>query len=100
MRPGSRFERRPPPHGRPSATPILRRRGKRREWSTVIGLTLTGTIDTHHFEHAIGAMDNLPALRHFRRHIAGPMLIIWDRLSAPRAVLVKECLAAHPEIEV
>jgi hypothetical protein len=28
------------------------------------------------------------------------MIIIWDRLNAPRAVLVKEYIAAHPEIAV
>ena len=81
-------------------TPILRRMSKRRELSTVIGLTLTGKIYKRHFEHAIGAVDVLVALRHFQRHLAGPMIIIWDRLNAHRAVLVKEYIAAHPEIEV
>ncbi len=81
-------------------TPILRRMSKRREWSTVIGLTLTGKIYKRHVAHAIGATDILVALRHFQRHIAGPMIIIWDRLTAHRAVLVKEYIAAHPDIEV
>jgi transposase len=40
------------------------------------------------------------ALRHFQRHIAGPMIILWDRLTAHRAVLVQEYIAAHPDIEV
>jgi hypothetical protein len=73
---------------------------ERRELSTVIGLTLTGKIYKRHVEPAIGAADILVALRHFQRHIAGPMIIIWDRLNAPRAVLVKESIAAHPESEV
>jgi hypothetical protein len=81
-------------------TPILRRMSTCREWSTVIGLTRTGTIDTRHVAHAIGATDILVALRHFHRHMVGPMIIIWDRLTAHRAVLVKEYLAAHPAIEV
>jgi hypothetical protein len=71
-------------------TPLLRRMSKRREWSTVIGLTLTGEIYKRHVAHAIGATDILVALRHFQRHIAGPMIIIWDRLSAHRAGLVQE----------
>jgi hypothetical protein len=80
--------------------PILRRMRTRRELSTVIGLTLTGTIDKRHVAHAIGATDILVALRHCQRHITGPMSIIWDRLHAHRAVLVKAYIAAHPEIEV
>ena len=63
---------------------------KRRELSTGIGLTLTGKIYKRHFEHAIGATDILATLRHFHRYISGPMIIIWDRLNAHRAVLIKE----------
>ena len=81
-------------------TPILRRVSKRRELSTVIGLTLSGKIYKRHFEHASGGADILVALRHFQRYIAGPMIIIWDRLNAHRAVLVQEYIAAHPTIEV
>jgi transposase len=73
---------------------------KRREWSTVIALTLSGKIDQRHFEHAIGATDILIALRHFQRFIARPMIIIWDRLHAHRAVIVQDYVAAHPDIEV
>jgi transposase len=81
-------------------TPILRRVSKRRELSTVIGLTISGKIYKRHFAHAIGATDILVALRHFQRHIARPMIIIWDRLNAHRAVLVKDYVAAHPDLEV
>jgi hypothetical protein len=81
-------------------TPILRRVSKRREVATVIGLTRTGKIYKRHFEHAMGATEIRVALRPFQRPTAGPMIIIWDRLSAHRAVLVREYIAAPPEIEV
>jgi hypothetical protein len=73
---------------------------KRRELSTVIDLTLTRKIYKRHLAHAIGATDILVALRHFPRHIAAPMIIIWDRFNAHRAVLVKEYIGAQPGIEV
>jgi hypothetical protein len=81
-------------------TPILRRLSKRRELSTVIGLTLSGKIYKRHFEHPIGAEDILVTLQHLQRYIAGSMIIIWDRLSAHRATTVKEYVAAHPAIAV
>jgi transposase len=73
---------------------------QRRELSTVIGLTLSGKIYKRHFEHAIGAIDILIALKHFQRHIAKPMIIVWDRLNAHRATIVRDYMAAHPELEV
>jgi transposase len=81
-------------------TPILRRVSKRRELSTVIGLTISGKIYKRHFEHPIAAEDILAILQHLQRYIAGSMIIIWDRLSAHRATTVKAYVAAHPEIEV
>jgi transposase len=81
-------------------TPILRRLSKRRERSTVVGLTLSGNIDKHHVPHAIGGADMVVAWQHFQRHIPGPMIVIWDRSTTHRATIVKEYLAKHPEIEV
>jgi transposase len=81
-------------------TPILQRVSKRRELSTVIGLTLSGRIDKRHFAHAICGEDMVLTLRHFQRHVPGPLIITWDRLNAHRARVVKEYLGAHPEIEV
>ena len=81
-------------------TPILRRLSKRRELSTVIGLTLSGKLYKRPFEHPIGAEDILAILQHLQRHIAGSMIIIWDRLSAHRATTVRAYVAPHPEIEV
>jgi transposase len=73
---------------------------KRRELSTVIGLTLFGKIYKRHFEHAIGATEILVALKHFQRHISRPMILIWDRLIAHRAVIVQDYVAVHPDIKV
>jgi transposase len=81
-------------------TPILRRVSQRRALSTVIGLTLSGRIYKRHFAHAICGDDMVITLRHFQRHVPGPLIIIWDRLNAHRAMVVKEYLGVHPEIEV
>jgi hypothetical protein len=71
-------------------TPSSRRASTRRELSTVIGLTLAGKIYQRHVAHPIGATDILVALPHVERHIARPMIIIWDRLEAHRAVIVQD----------
>jgi hypothetical protein len=71
-------------------TPVLRRVSKRRELSTVIGLTLSGRIYKRHFEHAICGEDIVLTLRHFQHSIPGRFIIIWDQLNAHRATVVKE----------
>src|SRR5262245_2093872 len=81
-------------------TPILRRVSRRPEFSTVVGLTLSGSIYKRHFARAIHGDDVVIALRHFQRHIPGPLIIIWDPLNAHRATVVKEYVSAHPEVEV
>jgi len=75
------------PRGQP---PVLRRVSQRRALSTAIGLTLSGRIDTRHFAPAICGDDIVITLRHFQRHVPGPLIIIWDRLNAHRATVVKE----------
>jgi transposase len=81
-------------------TPVLRRLSKRRELSTVIGLTLSGKIYKRHFQQAVSGAEIVVALQHFQRHIPGPMIIIWERLNAHRATVVQEYLAQHPESDV
>ena len=61
------------PRGR---TPVLRRVSQRRALSTVIGLTLSGRIYKRHFAHAICGDDMVVPLRHFQRHVPGPLIII------------------------
>jgi transposase len=85
------------PKGR---TPVLRRVSKRRQVSTAIGLTTSGRVYKKHFDHAIHGADTVAHLRHLRRRIEGPMIIVWDRLQAHRSAVVKEFLAEHPEIEI
>lgn len=81
-------------------TPVLRRVSKRRALSTVVALSLSGKIYKRHFEHAMGGAEIVVALRHFQRPIPGPLILIWDRLSAHRATVVKTYLATHPGIAV
>ncbi len=70
-------------------TPMLRRVRMRRALSTAIGLTRSGRIDTRHFEHAIRGDDMVATLRHLQRDVPGPLMLIWDRLRAHRAAVVK-----------
>lgn len=81
-------------------TPVRRRVSKRRALSTVVALSLSGKIDKRHFEQAIGGAEIVVALRHFQRPIPGPLILIWDRLSAHRATVVKTYLATHPGMTV
>jgi DDE superfamily endonuclease len=85
------------PKGR---TPELRRVSQRRQVSTAIGLTLSGRVSKRPFDPAIRGEDPVAHLRHLRRRIRGPMIIIWDRLQASRSGAVKAFLAQHPEIDV
>ena len=34
-------------------------------------------------------------LEHLLRHIPGKLLIVWDRLTAHRSALVRDCIAAQ-----
>ena len=81
-------------------TPILPRVSPRRALSTVIGLTRSGRLDTRHFAHAICGEDMVMTLRHVQRHVPGPLILIWDRRNAHRAMVVTAYLGAHPAIEV
>ena len=81
-------------------TPVLRRVGQRRVVSTVVALTTTGKLFKRHFRRAVHAEDVLIALRHFRRHLPGPLIIVWDRLSAHRAKCVQQFIANDPELYV
>ena len=85
------------PEGR---TPVLRRISGRRQVSTAIGLTSSGDLYKRHFNHAIHGEDTVVHLKHLRRQVRGPMILIWDRLQAHRSAAVKAFLAEHPEIGV
>ncbi len=80
-------------------TPVRRRISKRRARSTVIGVTLSGHIYKCHFAQAICGDDLGLTLCHSQHAIPSRFIMIWDRLNAHRATVVKEYLGAHPEIE-
>jgi len=81
-------------------TPCLRRLSKRREQSTIVGLTATGRVFKLHYSHPIRGEQVVPFLRHLRRRLCGPLIVVWDRASIHRAQFVQEFLAAHPEIHI
>jgi transposase len=49
-----------------------------------------------HFRGSIHGEQVLVALRHFRRRVGRPLVVIWDRLNAHRAKAVQAFVAAHP----
>jgi len=65
-------------------TPLLLRNSQRRVLSSVIALTTDAKLLKRHFDHAITGADVLVALRHIRSHLPGPLILIWDRLTAHR----------------
>jgi hypothetical protein len=84
-------------------TPILRRVSTRRALSTVNGVTLSGRIDTRHFERAACGYDIAMPLCHFQQHVPGPLNILittWHRPNAHRITVLQEDLGANPAIEV
>jgi transposase len=81
-------------------TPVLRRVSTRRALSTAIGLTLSGRLDKRHVAQAICGENVVATLRHLQRDVPGPLIVLWGRLSAHRATVVKQYLGAHPAIDV
>lgn len=81
-------------------TPRLRRLSKRREQSTIVGLTATGHVFKLHYPHPIQGEQVVPFLRHLRRCLSGPLIVVWDRARIHQAQPVQEFLSAHPEIHL
>jgi transposase len=81
-------------------TPVLRRVSQRRVLSTVVALTTRCRLFKRHFDHAVRGPDIIEALKHFRRHLPAPLIIIWDRLSAHQDHQVQEWIAADPDLFV
>ncbi len=73
---------------------------QRREVSTIAGLVapLDGParLYARHFRGAIHGEQVIVALRHFRRRVGRPLVVVWDRLNAHRATPVRAFVAAHP----
>jgi transposase len=85
------------PKGKP---PVLRRVSKRRVLSTIVALTLDCRLFKRHFDHAVTGPDVIVALRHFRRLLPGPLIIVMDRLGAHTDHRVQEWIAADPQLWV
>jgi len=82
-------------------TPVLKGVGKyRREVSTMAGVTLSGKLYKRHFYRAVRADDLIVGLKHFRRHLRRPCILVWDRSPTHQAKRVQDYLAAHPDIMV
>ena len=64
------------------------------------GLTVSGKIYKRHFDGSINSEKLLAGLQHFRAHIHGPFILIWDQSRTHKSLLVKAYLAKHPEIHV
>ncbi len=76
-------------------TPVLRRLSKRREVSSVVAVTPAGRLYARHVRGGVSSRVVIRALRHFRRKIGRPLLVIWDRLNAHRARRTAAFLARH-----
>jgi transposase len=77
-------------------TPVLTRLGKRREVSSIVAITPAGQLYARHFRSSVSSQSVIEALRHFRRQIGSPLLVVWDRLNAHRARRTAAFPAAHP----
>ena len=73
-----------------------RRLSKRREVSGIVAVTPDGRLHARHFRGGISSQRVILALRHFRRKVGAPLLVVWDRLNAHRARRTAAFLAAHP----
>jgi transposase len=76
-------------------TPVLRRLSKRREVSSVVAVTPAGRLYARHGRGSVSRQVVIRALRHFRRKIGRPLLVVWDRLNAHRAHRTAAFLARH-----
>jgi transposase len=85
------------PVGQP---PALRRVSKRRAVATIAGLVAPlhgpARLFARHFRGSVRWPQVLVALRHFRRRVGRPLVVVWDRLNAHRAKPVQAFVAAHP----
>lgn len=66
----------------------------------MVALTITGKIFKKHFDKAINVEKLIVGLKHFRRWIEGPIILIWDRSPVHRARDVTAFLGQHPEIHI
>ena len=87
-RPGTAWARR-------GVTPALRRLSKRRGVSSVAAVPPAGRLYARHVRGSVSSQVVIRTLRHFRRKIGRPLLVVWDRLNAHRAHRTAAFLARH-----
>ena len=73
--------------GRP---PVLRRKSRRRELSTIVALTMSRRIYKRHYREAIRGPQVMRMLRHLRSCLGQALIVIWERSEVHRARVVKE----------
>ncbi len=100
---GSTFRARPATTWAPIGHPkVVRRVSKRREVSNVVALTAPLRRKEHprlyarHFQGSIQGAQEVQALKHFRRKVGQPLLIVWDGLQTHRSKQVRTLVATHP----
>lgn len=81
-------------------TPVLKREDKRRGLSCFCGLTTSGRIYTIYFPGSIDGPRIVTSLRHIRRYVKGPVIIVWDRLKAHSSPVVRQYIASDGQIDV
>jgi len=80
-------------------TPILRQRTRHhRRVSAIGGLSISprrrrlGWYLQFHLDRSIRQEQVIDFLRHLLRHLSGPLVVVWDRLSAHRSRALREWL--------
>ncbi len=82
-------------------TPRLKRLGRyQREMSTMAAVILGGKVFHKHFAGAMNSEKVIAGLAHFRHHLLGRWLLIWDGAGTHGSKATQTYLAAYPEISV
>lgn len=76
--------------------PVLRRRSRRREVSSILAVTAAGRLTARHVWGTVHGADVIRALKHFRRVLGRPLLLVWDHSNTHTDRRVQGFLAAHP----
>ena len=61
----------------------------------MVAVTPAGRVYARHVRGSVSSQVMIQALRHFRRKIGQPLLVVWDRLKAHRAHRTAAFLARH-----
>lgn len=80
------------PAGHP---PVLRRRSRRREISSIIAVTPAGRVTARHVWGTVHGPEVIRALRHFRRVLGTPLFLVWDHSNTHTDRRVQDFLARH-----